>query len=83
MARSATVGYADELIRFARAWAPFGGPGDEVFVTFGVGQAEFYQRVMSALATNSGGLSVCEAADLQRHCRRQLALLRAGARPSR
>lgn len=72
MAKTATVGQADELIGLARAWAPFGGPGEEVFVTFGVGQREFYRRVLAALAGGSSGLPVGEAAELQQHCRQQL-----------
>lgn len=72
MTTIATATHPDELIRLARAWAPFGGPGEEVFTTFGVGQTEFYRRVLRALATESGSMAVGEAADLQRHCQQQL-----------
>ncbi|MGW4336801.1 hypothetical protein ACWEK5_28935 [Rhodococcus koreensis] len=43
----------EELIRFARIWAPYGGPPpEEVFVRFGITSSTFAERIRHMLATS-------------------------------
>ncbi|QYB04238.1 hypothetical protein I1A62_45430 [Rhodococcus sp. USK10] len=43
----------EELIRFARIWAPYGGPPpEEVFVRFGITSTAFAERIRQMLATS-------------------------------
>lgn len=40
-----------EMVAFAVRWAPFGGgPSDDIFVTFGVSERVFFQRLHRILA---------------------------------
>ncbi|MFW0789563.1 DUF3263 domain-containing protein [Gordonia sp. CPCC 205333] len=42
--------YADELIDFARRWAPYGGGSDEdILVQFGISEHEYFRRLREAL----------------------------------
>lgn len=41
----------DEIVHLAEVWLPFGGPPEEViFVRFGIGTAEFEEKLQAALA---------------------------------
>ncbi len=42
------------IVTVARRWAPFGAvPGDEILVTFGIGEQVFYERLRSYLKDDS------------------------------
>jgi hypothetical protein len=44
---------AEELLRFAEMWAPFGGPPDvDVFVKFGIVKSMFIERVWQIISSN-------------------------------
>ncbi|WHU47717.1 hypothetical protein QNM97_01475 [Gordonia sp. L191] len=42
----------DEIVAFAVQWAPFGGgSSDEIFVTFGISELTYFERLRHILAT--------------------------------
>lgn len=74
MSRAESFGAArpSELVRFALTWAPFEDPTEEIFVTFGISSAVFYERVLSVLTSGRGQLDVGQSAALVQHCRQRL-----------
>lgn len=61
-----------EMLAYARAWAPFGGPpAFDVFVLFGVSPRNFYDRVGQTILRTS-------SADTRSELDRRLLVLAAG-----
>lgn len=74
MSKAESLGAArpSELVRFALAWAPFEDPTEEIFLTFGISSAVFYERVLQVLTGGGAQLDVGQSAALVQHCRQRL-----------